>query len=256
LPGGMQGIVSAMIVAQRTVGSTQVKGMQRLVGGLIGGTLGILVASVLIPGVSSLGVFGLLIAPILFCAAWLNDGSARYGYVAFQPTFAFILTLASGSGPEPNPLAPVDRFCGILIGIATASIIMNAIAPIDAWAAALRGLGRLLSASGSALAGAAPPGAAPARTALRDQTAAFLAELSPGATRRGWPHWRLEELLALSSRLSALAAVRGGAACGAALAAAGAHLSAAAQRLGDGVGRRRPARADDELARAGAELDR
>ena len=45
LPGGMQGIVSALMIAQRTVGATQRKGLLRLLGGLIGGTLGILVAS-------------------------------------------------------------------------------------------------------------------------------------------------------------------------------------------------------------------
>ena len=258
LPGGMQGMVTAALIAQRTVGATQLKGRLRLLGGLIGGTLGILVASFAIPGVSSLPVFCLLTAPILFASAWLNDGSPRYGYVGFQSGFAFILTLVAGSSPEPDTLAPVFRVCGIVIGIAAASVILRIIAPIDAWVEALRGLGRMLASIAQDLRGLRTAAGAAERSALRDQAAALIAELAPGATRRGWPRWPLDRLLALESRLAALVGGldRGEAAAPAhvELSAAAAQLAAAAGRLGADVAVRRAATRTDEVEAARAAM--
>jgi uncharacterized membrane protein YccC len=259
LPGGMQGMVSALIIAQHTVGATQLKGFQRLLGGLIGGALGILVASYAIPGVSSLAVFCLLTAPILFASAWLNDASPRYGYVGFQTGFTFALTLVAGPGPEPNTLAPVLRVCGILIGIGVASFIVRAVAPVDAWAESLRGLGCILASIARDLTGPAASAGAAERSALRDQVAAFIGELPARAHRRGWPQWPLERLLALESRLAALVGVLDGRAEVARdpeLETAAAQLAAAARRLGADVAARRASRGAGEPAGARAALRR
>jgi uncharacterized membrane protein YccC len=257
LPGGAQGMVSAMFIAQHSVGATLLKGRLRLLGALCGGTLGILVASFAIPGVSSLGVFCLLTAPVLFASAWLNDGSPRYGYLGFQTGFAFILTLVAGSSPEPDTLAPVLRASGVLIGIVAASVVLYLVAPVDGWREALRGLGAILTSIARTLRGGAVAAGVTERVELRDQTMAYMAELQPGAVRRGWPRWSLTELLALESRLGALiGGVGGGVPATPELGAAAAQLAALAERLGADVAARRPARRGAEVAAARSAAER
>jgi len=260
LPGGMQALVTVVVIAQRTAGATLLKGQLRLIGAVLGGTAGILVASLVIPGVSSLGVFGLLIAPAIFASAWLNDGSPRYGYVGFQSGFAFILTLVSGSSPDPDTMAPVYRVCGVLLGILVVAVVMQLVAPVDTWREVLAGIGRLLGLLGRSLAGGETAAGTAERSALRDQTVAYMAEIDPGRWRRGWPRWSLPRLVALQSRLGAvissidLGGVERGATAELRLAAG--HLAAAADRLGNDVAARRSSRAGDEVAAAHAAVAR
>jgi uncharacterized membrane protein YccC len=258
LPAGMQALVSALIVAQHTVGATQLKGLLRLLGCLIGGTAGILVAAFVMPGLSSLGVFCLLIAPILFASAWFNDGSPRYGYVGFQSAFAFVLTLVAGSSPEPNTMAPVLRLCGILIGVAAATIIIRAIAPIDAWLETLRGLGRILASVAQGLTGVGAPAAAAERTAWRDQAVTYIAEIPVGTTRYGWPHWPLDQLLAVVSRLAAVAGLRAAPAARvqSLVPDAAAQLASVAERLAGDLAARRRHSSGAALAVAVAAVDK
>ncbi len=260
LPGGMQGMVSALIIAQRTVGATLLKARLRLIGTICGGTIGILLASFAIPGVSSLGVFCLLTAPVLFASGWVNDGSPRWSYVGFQTGFAFILTLVAGSSPVPDTLAPVLRLCGVFIGVVVVSLVMNALAPVDAWSESLRGLAAILRSIGRSLAGGDPVTGVAERTALRDDTLAYMAELAPGAARRGWSRRALDQLLADESRLSALVIARPAPDTSGAgereLAEVAAHLAAAAGRLAAAIGGSQRPGAGGELAAASAALRR
>lgn len=254
LPAGMQALVSALVITQRTVGATQRKGVMRLVGALMGGVAGILVASVALPGVGSLWVFCLLIAPLLFVWTWLNEGSPRYGYIGFQAAFAFVLTVVAGSSPEPNVMAAVLRVCGVLIGMAAATLIVSAIAPIDAWMETLRGIGRLLASLGRGWGTAEERARGVERRALRDQTAAYMNELPAGIVRRGWPTWPMDRLLALASRLAALAGLPGNETVTPALASATEQLSQAARRLGRAIATRRPTAETPELDQARAQI--
>jgi uncharacterized membrane protein YccC len=260
LPSGMQGMVSALIIAQRTVGATLLKARLRLLGTICGGTIGILLASFAIPGVTSLGVFCLLTAPVLFASGWLNDGSPRWSYFGFQTGFAFILTLVAGSSPVPDALAPVLRLCGVLVGVVVVSMVMNTLAPVDAWSESLRGLAAMLTSIGRSLADGDRAAGVAERTVLRDDTLAYMGELAPEAARRGWSRRVFDQLLADESRLSALIVASPVSDTGGdderELAQVAAHLAAAAGRLAVAIGSSQHVGDDGELAAAAAALRR
>ncbi|MGH7787712.1 MAG: FUSC family protein, partial [Candidatus Binatia bacterium] len=254
LPSGMQAMVSATLVAQRTIGATMLKGGLRLAGALAGGTIGILVAALALPALSELWVFGLLIAPMIFACAWLNDSSKRYGYLGFQTGFAFLLTLVAGDGPQPAPMAPLMRAVGVVLGVGVAALLLRTLAPVDAWTATLRHLAALLDAAGRALAGRAgePPGEL---TALRDRTAAYVVDWQPAARRRGWPAWPLRQVFAQVSQLAALAVATRSAADSPELAHAAAQLEKVSARCATALRTRCATAGGGELAMARAALE-
>ena len=217
LPAGMQAMVTVFIVSQKTLGASELKSTLRLAGAFVGGTIGILVASFVIPMISSIAALTFVIAPIIFACIWVNDGSKRFGYAGFQAAFAFILTLIGGPRPTPDVMAPIERFTGVLIGIVIALLTMRSIAPADAAGGARTAIARLLEASGVQLRrilqgmGAKAPGSAEdawkdAAEAVRDEAVTHLDELREGTASTRRMAARLDPQLNLVSRLVAVIA--------------------------------------------------
>ncbi len=212
LPAGMQAMVTVLLVSQKTLGASQLKTSLRLAGAFVGGGIGILVAAFIIPLISSLAALILVITPVLFLCAWLNDGSKRYGYAGFQAGFAFILTLIGGPSPMPDPMAPVLRFTGILIGATVALTVMRSIAPVDAWGGSRAAIAALLEQSGRrlrVLLDGLPAADAEWGTSiatLRDRASVHLGELRDGGRQSRWRSQQLEPLMHLASRFAAVVA--------------------------------------------------
>lgn len=115
-----EGIHTAMITCYvATLGSTGEtvnKLLLRIIGALVGASLGLFMLFVIMPIITSIGA--LMIAVFLVCllAAWVYLGSERVSYAGLQIAFAFLLISLHGFGPSIDVSTASDRIIGILLG--------------------------------------------------------------------------------------------------------------------------------------------
>src|ERR1700741_4296212 len=80
-----------LIIALASTGATIHKGVLRIVGCMIGVTLGLICSIWLIPRYETLGVYLLIVFCLHGLAAWICAGSERVSYVGLQIAMAFDL---------------------------------------------------------------------------------------------------------------------------------------------------------------------
>jgi multidrug resistance protein MdtO len=145
-----------LIIALASTGATIHKGILRIVGCVIGGTLGLICSVWLIPRYETLGVYLLIIFCLHGLAAWIASGSERISYMGIQIALTFDLGVLRDYGPpmEIDPLR--DRFIGIILGVCIISVVFSLVWPESAQsiareklAACLRAIARLLDLDGS-----------------------------------------------------------------------------------------------------------
>jgi multidrug resistance protein MdtO len=145
-----------LIIALASTGATIHKGVLRIVGCIIGGTLGLICSVWLIPRFETLGVYLLIVFCLHGLAAWVASGSERISYVGLQIALAFDLGVLHDYGP-PTKIDPLrDRFIGIILGVCIISAVFSLVWPESAQsfareklAACLRAIARLLRLVGS-----------------------------------------------------------------------------------------------------------
>jgi multidrug resistance protein MdtO len=145
-----------LIIALASAGATIHKGVLRIVGCMIGVTLGLICSIWLIPRFETLGVYLLIVFCLHGLAAWICAGSERISYVGLQIALAFDLGVLKDYGPPPNIDPLRDRFIGIILGVCIISIVFALVWPESAQsmareklAAGLRAIARLLHLGGS-----------------------------------------------------------------------------------------------------------
>jgi multidrug resistance protein MdtO len=145
-----------LIIALASTGATIHKGVLRIVGCMIGVTLGLICSIWLIPRFETLGVYLLIVFCLHGLAAWICAGSERISYVGLQIALAFDLGVLKDYGPPPNIDPLRDRFIGIILGVCIISIVFALVWPESAQsmareklAAGLRAIARLLHLGGS-----------------------------------------------------------------------------------------------------------
>jgi Fusaric acid resistance protein family len=140
-----------LIIALASTGATIHKGVLRIVGCIIGGTLGLICSVWLIPRFETFGMYLLIVFCLHGLAAWISAGSDRISYMGLQIALAFDLGVLKDYGPPPNIDPLRDRFIGIILGVCIISIVFALMWPESAQsmareklAAGLRAIARLL----------------------------------------------------------------------------------------------------------------
>ena len=91
------------------------RGVQRIIGCLFGGVLGLLFLSAPL-----LAVYPFWLAALfggVWLCAWLQTSTRDIGYAAIQAAVVFIMTVVQGYGPSLSILPGIERFAGILCGL-------------------------------------------------------------------------------------------------------------------------------------------
>jgi len=145
-----------LIIALASTGATIHKGVLRIVGCIIGVTLGLICSIWLIPRYETLGAYLLIVFCLHGLAAWVASGSERISYMGLQIALTFDLGVLQDYGP-PTKIDPLrDRFIGIILGVCIISTVFALVWPESAQAiareklaACLRAIARLLHLGGS-----------------------------------------------------------------------------------------------------------
>lgn len=183
--------VTAVIVAQGTVGATLQRAILRIAGAALGGGLAILAMVLVFPTIQSVELFLATAAVGLGAAAYVTAGGPRTAYVGIQVGMAFAMSVLDTFGPATSLVVPRDRVLGIVLGIVLFTLIDFSFAPVYAGresqrriASALRaaadlsrhGIGALDSAERAARSASARPITAIRRQVVDDLTAALQRE--------------------------------------------------------------------------------
>lgn len=128
-----QGIHTAMVTCYvaslGTAGDTIHKLTLRIIGCLIGATIGIASLIFLMPQLQSVGGLMLLVFSVALLAAWVTAGSEKVSYGGVQIGLAFTLTVLQGFGPTTDIDTARDRIVGILVGNFAVYIVSTLIWP-------------------------------------------------------------------------------------------------------------------------------
>jgi uncharacterized membrane protein YccC len=130
LPSLLQIVVSAVVVIDRDVAVMRVKGLQRILGCLLGGVTGLLFAA---GGFTGFFPWSVVFIGGMLALAHLHHGRGAHTYVGTQGGFAFILAMVTGPGP-PDTIEPVvQRLAGMLCGVVLLLVVVAVARPFLEW---------------------------------------------------------------------------------------------------------------------------
>lgn len=123
LPSITEIAVSALIVLQVDDVETFRKGVLRIVGCILGGTVGLVLL-----GASPMGAFPVWIVcffvfTFFFC--YINFGDVRCSYIGLQGALALIMSLVQGNGPGLSLQPPVMRLAAITVAIVVMNMVIS-----------------------------------------------------------------------------------------------------------------------------------
>lgn len=122
-------LVTCFFVALSSLGETIHKLALRISGALIGGALGLGSLIFIMPRMTDVGEFALLVGAVSFAAAWIAVGSERISYMGWQIALAFFLCTLNSFGPSFDLATARDRVIGILIGNVVMTIVFSNVWP-------------------------------------------------------------------------------------------------------------------------------
>jgi len=123
-------MLTCIIVANPSIGSSWQKMALRFGGAVGGAMLALLMTVCVIPWLDNIVELLLVLAPIMLLGAWIATGSERSSYIGTQMIVTFALaTLENVFGPVFDLVEIRDRAVGILIGTAVSAVIYTFIWP-------------------------------------------------------------------------------------------------------------------------------
>ncbi|WP_333500031.1 multidrug efflux transporter permease subunit MdtO [Kluyvera sp. CHPC 1.2972] len=123
-------MLTCIIVANPSIGSSYQKMALRFGGALAGALLALLVTIAIMPWLDGIVELLAVLAPIFLFGAWIATGSERSSYIGTQMIVTFALaTLENVYGPAYDLVEIRDRAVGILIGTAVSAAIYTFIWP-------------------------------------------------------------------------------------------------------------------------------
>lgn len=145
-------MLTCIIVANPSIGSTGQKMALRFGGAFIGAALALLMTICIMPWLDNIVELLCVLSPVFLLGAWIATGSERSSYIGTQIIVTFSLaTLENVFGPVYDLVEIRDRAVGILIGTAVSAVIFTFIWPESEantlprkLASALNMLGKLL----------------------------------------------------------------------------------------------------------------
>jgi uncharacterized membrane protein YccC len=127
LPAANQIAVSSLVVLDRDLAASHIRGGQRFAGCLVGGLAGLLIAGL---GVENVWLWATALGGGLFLFSRIHVGGGPDAYFGTQAGVAFILALVTGLGPPTNVIPAFDRLVGIAFGVAIAIGLAHLLAPL------------------------------------------------------------------------------------------------------------------------------
>lgn len=129
LPGGIQGIISSYVVSmQKNITDKKTMALQRILGGVIGGTIGLLSIAFIQFNITSMLCY-------LFFLTWffgyITFSGKSYAYIGIQANIALAVSFVQTNGLH-NISPAIERIAGIFIGIFSIFIASYLINPISA----------------------------------------------------------------------------------------------------------------------------
>lgn len=123
-------MLTCVIVANPSIGSSYQKMALRFGGALVGAVLALLMTIFVIPFLDDIVELLLVLAPVFLLGAWIATGSERSSYIGTQMIVTFALaTLENTFGPVYDVVEIRDRAVGILIGTAVSAVIYTFVWP-------------------------------------------------------------------------------------------------------------------------------
>jgi uncharacterized membrane protein YccC len=129
-PGIHTAFITCCFISLESLGATLHKGALRLVGCVVGGSLGFLSILYLIPRMESIVSLALLIGAVSALAGWVAAGSPRIAYCGLQIGFAFYMCVLQSFGPDTDFVKIRDRLVGILLGITVTTLVFMHLWPV------------------------------------------------------------------------------------------------------------------------------
>lgn len=124
-------ITTCFVLSLDNVGQTIQKMTRRIIGALLGGTIGFLMILFVMPFLTDIGQLLCVMAPVIMIGAWIKAGSERTNYVGQQIAFAFFLMMLQDFGPTLHFETGRDRVVGILIGEVVIATVFIQIWPVS-----------------------------------------------------------------------------------------------------------------------------
>jgi uncharacterized membrane protein YccC len=146
--------ITCTFIALESTGATLHKGVLRMGGAIIGGTLALFTIVFLMPHMVTIASLVVVVACASAIAGWVATGSELISYSGLQIAFAFFYSVFQGFAPDTDLDNVRDRVVGILFGLIVTAVVFAYIWPErtidrlrDALRTTLRQLTRLLEIS-------------------------------------------------------------------------------------------------------------
>ncbi|MEM9223078.1 MAG: FUSC family protein [Pseudomonadota bacterium] len=120
LPSPFQVILTVVVVLNLNLAATTTRGTQRLLGVLIGGIAGLIVAAF---SITSFVVWSIVLFAGIALASGYHNSDRSNSYIGLQAGFGFVMALVTGSGPADSILPAIDRIVGIGFGMTIALVV-------------------------------------------------------------------------------------------------------------------------------------
>ena len=137
-------MLTALIVAQPSLGATSRRSILRIAGAAAGSLIALAMVIWVVPNIDSLTGLLLMSMPVIALGAWLAAGSERISYAGTQLMFTFALALLEDFGPTTDLTEIRDRMLGILLGVAVSAVMHASLWPEAEGEALRQRLARLL----------------------------------------------------------------------------------------------------------------
>jgi multidrug resistance protein MdtO len=125
-PGINTSIVTCLVTALTTVGSSRQKQALRIAGAITGGfVIGMGAQVFILPHIDSIGAFTILFIAVTVVAAWFATSSPRLSYFGVQMAIAFYLINLQEFKIQVSLEVARDRVVGILLGISMMWLVFD-----------------------------------------------------------------------------------------------------------------------------------
>lgn len=116
LPGGTgPAAIGAVFVLQSTVGGSGRRGLLRLLGTVIGGSMAAVALTIFASGVQDFGAYLCIMGVMAFMSAWVFVGSPRSNYAGLMMAAAWIIVIASDQQPADSLTVAVERVFSVIV---------------------------------------------------------------------------------------------------------------------------------------------
>jgi multidrug resistance protein MdtO len=125
-PGINTGVITCIVTALSTIGTSLQAQFLRLAGFFVGGlVLGISAQILILPGIDSIFGFALFFAAATAIAAWFATSSPRLSYFGVQIAISFYFVHLQGSQIQTDLTIARDKVIGVFLGILAMGFIFD-----------------------------------------------------------------------------------------------------------------------------------